>query len=342
MFVGNLTNNSERVVEAYKEQKKTNSSNSVVLASKKIRNGQQRQQDDGVSFREPEFSWSLINSLMNKRDFDKAVSLLKSYLELNPDSAQAWGTLASIYEKQGRRQLALEAWFNFIEYEGDSSRLDPVIDNLKKYFLGAITGKNPKISSDNEWLLEKLQLLTEFRANDGELHWILASLFLEKEDDYQAQYHALMAATDPQVQKRAEKILAQLNGESLPDNLSIPLIRYGNQYLVKVNVEGEPAVLLLDTGASISGVSQSFVDRYPYLVKNTKPISLNTASGVERSYLFTVDQLGIESLSFDNHILAVLPMSPQTEFDGLLGVDILGRFDFVIDQDALLLQLKRR
>jgi hypothetical protein len=35
-------------------------------------------------------------------------------------------------------------------------------------------------------------------------------------------------------------------------------------------------------------------------------------------------------------------MDSAQGFDGLLGVDILGQFDFVIDQDAAVLKLKAR
>jgi hypothetical protein len=35
-------------------------------------------------------------------------------------------------------------------------------------------------------------------------------------------------------------------------------------------------------------------------------------------------------------------MGNEASMDGLLGVDIIGRFDFVIDQDALLLKLRKR
>ena len=48
------------------------------------------------------------------------------------------------------------------------------------------------------------------------------------------------------------------------------------------------------------------------------------------------------NLVFNQHILAQLPMDNSQGFDGLLGVDILGRFDFFIDQDAAVLRLKAR
>jgi hypothetical protein len=35
-------------------------------------------------------------------------------------------------------------------------------------------------------------------------------------------------------------------------------------------------------------------------------------------------------------------MDNADQFDGLLGIDILGRFDFVIDQNKAILRLKKR
>jgi hypothetical protein len=63
---------------------------------------------------------------------------------------------------------------------------------------------------------------------------------------------------------------------------------------------------------------------------------------VQDSILFTVTQIGIGDLFFKQHILAQFPMDSSVEFDGLLGIDILGRFDFVIDQNAASLKLKPR
>jgi predicted aspartyl protease len=100
--------------------------------------------------------------------------------------------------------------------------------------------------------------------------------------------------------------------------------------------------LLLDTGASLSGLSKSYTAKYPAMLKAIKPIRLNTASGTHDSVLFTVTNISIDNLVFNQYILAQLPMDNSQGFDGLLGVDILGRFDFVIDQNAAVLRLKMR
>lgn len=289
----------------------------------------------------PGFSWDRVNQLIANSRFAEAISQLEHYLAENNQSAYAWFLLAQIYEKQDNHDAALNAWFRYLDYEVDALKIDQAIALVRDYLM-RLYGKPSLFAENSSWLIEQLNELLQLNSNDAELHVMLASLYAKLEDNYQAQYHAMMAANDPAVQKRAEDILAELDGSAMPDEMAVPLIRYGNQYLVSVTIEGYAARLLLDTGASLSGVSNTFTARYPFIVKSTKPIRLNTASGTVDSYLFTVDTLRINELAFNQHILALLPMHNMTEFDGLLGVDILGRFDFVIDQDALLLRLRTR
>ena len=287
------------------------------------------------------FSWERANQLIALSRFEEAIRLLQSHLAETPRSARAWLLLAQVYEKIDNHEASLEAWFRYLDYEVDALKFEQAMAYVRQYLMRLYQKPN-LISGNSQWLLNQLNELLEFNTNDAELHVILASLYAKLEDNYQAQYHAMMAVNDPAMQQRAEDILAELNGTSLPDELSIPLVRFGNQYLVNVTIEGYPARLLLDTGASLSGVSNVYTAKYPFLVKSTKPIRLNTASGTVDSVLFTVDTLRIDELAFNHHILALLPMHKMTEFDGLLGVDILGRFDFVIDQTAAVLRLRAR
>lgn len=287
------------------------------------------------------FSWNRIEQLLARGRFEEVIALLQGHLAQTPGSSRAWVLLAQSYEQIDNHEAALEAWFNYLDIEVDALKLEQAIAYVRTYLMRL--HQKPSLVSDNtNWLISHFNELLEFNANDAELHVVLASMYAKLEDNYQAQYHAMMAANDPALQAQAENILAALNGTALPDELSVPLVRFGNQYLVNVTLEGYPARLLLDTGASLSGVSNVYTAKYPSLVKSTKPIRLNTASGTVDSLLFTVDTLRIDDLAFNQHILALLPMHNLTEFDGLLGVDILGRFDFVIDQDASVLRLRAR
>jgi len=287
------------------------------------------------------FSWDHVDQLIASAHYDEAIRLLQTQMGNIKNAAQAWSRLSFIYRKQSLPVAAVDAWFRYLKLEVDDQKINRALKDIKNYLLQLKT--TPALfNEDYSWLMAQFDELLKYNANDGELHLVLATLLLQLNDNYQAQYHALMAVNDPGVQQKAEVILAQLNGNNTPQEMTIPLIRFGNQYLVNANIEGYPARLLLDTGASLSGLSSSYTAKYPALIKAAKPIRLNTASGAHDSFLFTVTTISIEDLVFNQHILTQLPMDNSQGFDGLLGVDILGRFDFVIDQNAAVLRLKVR
>ncbi len=287
------------------------------------------------------FSWPQVNQLIASERYTDAIQLLETRMGNPKDAARAWLLLSAVYKKQGYAIAAVDAWFRYLKLEADPQKCEQALNDIEQYLVQLKA--NPALFNDDySWLIAQFEELLKYRANDGELHLELATLLMGLKDEYQAQYHALMAVNDPLVQKRAEAILAKLNGEDTPAESVIPLVRYGNQYLVNTHIEGYPARLLLDTGASLSGLSTNYTAKYPALLKATKPIRLNTASGARDSVLFTVNQVSIGKVVFNQHILAQLPMDDSIEFDGLLGVDILGRFDFVIDQNTATLKLKPR
>jgi predicted aspartyl protease len=285
------------------------------------------------------FSLDDAAQLLSEQRYGEAIAQLQEYLRNNAGSADAWALLANAAERQGNHELALDAWFRYLNIESDIVKREAALESIKGYLLKLA---NTPAQFEDSWLIAQVDRLLDAGSHEGELHLLQASLYASEEDDYQAQYHALMAANDPALQQRAETILAQLGGEVAPEDLTIPLIKLGNQFLVNVVIEGRSARLLLDTGASLSGVSDSYTRKFPGIVKATRPIRLNTAAGPVDTVLFTVEQLALGDLHFDQHILALLPMHSAVGFDGLLGVDILGRFDFVIDQNVPALRLRPR
>lgn len=285
-----------------------------------------------------------VNQLIANGAYGEAVQLLNQLLAENPKNTEALWLLARVYEQQGQHKESVGIWFRYINTEVDAQKIDNALDYLAKYLIRLID--NPSIFGESyEWLMAQLNDLIKLTPNNGELHLQLAKMNLKKDNNEQAQYHALMAANQPETRARAEGILAKLDGDSPVDDtpeITVPLIRFGSQFLVPVKVEGESVKLLLDTGASLSGLTANFINRHYSLVKSPKPIQLNTASGSVESYLFVVDTFTIENITFNKHMLARLPMDNMDHFDGLLGVDILGRFDFVIDQNKAVLRLRKR
>lgn len=287
------------------------------------------------------FSWDRVNQLIANARYEDAILLLQSQLDNQKNAAQAWYMLASIYKKQELPNAVVDALFRYLKLENNAQKIDRALADIKMY-LQQLRAKPALFNEDYSWLIAQFDALLKYTPNDGELHIIMAKLYIKLGDSYQAQYHALMGVNDPNVQTQAEEVLANLNGEKLTEEVRIPLVMADNKYIINASVEGNPVRFLLDTGASLSGLSSSYIAKYPSLVKNMKPILLNTAGKSHPSYLFTVNNINIANLEFNKHILAQLPLENIESFDGLLGVDILGRFDFVIDQDASVLRVKAR
>lgn len=282
------------------------------------------------------------NQLITNGAYSEAAHLLNRLLELEPKNTEALWLLARVYEQQGQHAQSVAIWFRYINTEIDAQKIEHALTYLAKYVIRLT--ENPSIfGENNEWLMTQINNLIKLTPDNGELHLQLAKMYLNKEDKEQAQYHAIMATNQPETQTRAEAFLAKLDGDALvQDEIEVPLIRFGDQFLVPIMVEGLQTKLLLDTGASISGLTSSFINRHYSLVKSPKPIQLNTASGTVESFLFVVDTLSIDNITFNKQMLARLPMDNGNHFDGLLGVDILGRFDFVIDQNKAVLMLRKR
>ncbi len=284
--------------------------------------------------------------LVANNAFPAAVVILNEILQLNPADSEALLLLARVLEKQGKHEEAVTIWFRYLDSEADAKKTEDALTYLSKYLLRLVN--NPGIfGASREWLMTQLNDLIKLTPDNGELHLQLADMHAKADDQEQAQYHALMAANQDETRTRAEAFLAKLTDNSIAaqaDELEhkISLVRFGTQFLVPVTVEGKSVKLLLDTGASISGLTSSFINRNYSFVKSPKPIQLNTASGTVESFLFVVDSLQIADLTFNKHMLARLPMDNFDHFDGLLGVDILGRFDFVIDQEKAELRLRKR
>ena len=281
--------------------------------------------------------------LIARNDYSQAAQILITLLAAEPANLEATLLLARVYEKQGRHKDAVGLWFRYLNLERDAQKIDAALDYVAQYLVRL--ARSPGLfGEERAWLMAQLNDLIKLTPKSGELHLQLARMHADTKDTEQAQYHGLMAANQAETRQRAEIFLAGLAQPALNtanEELTVELERYGDQFLVSAQVEGWPIKLLLDTGASISGLASEFVFAHYSLVKSPKPIQLNTASGTVNSFLFMVDTLTLAGVQFDKHMLAQLPMRNQ-RFDGLLGVDILGRFEFSIDQEQALLYLRKR
>jgi len=116
--------------------------------------------------------------------------------------------------------------------------------------------------------------------------------------------------------------------------LPIPLKQFGNQYVVEATLSSNPVALLIDTGASVTAVSQQYFDNLNnrYKTKYLGRFSIGTAGGSIMASMYQFQELSINHVTVQNLPIVVLPIQSIANADGLLGMNFLREFDFKIDQ----------
>lgn len=124
---------------------------------------------------------------------------------------------------------------------------------------------------------------------------------------------------------------------SLPALTSIPVQVVGNAMLVRVTVnDAQQALLLVDTGASVTAVRPLVLKRLGVAVPDDAPRRRVTVVGGE---MLTVPMirlaLRVGEATVQNLEVAVTEVSPgDADVDGLLGADFLQRFKVGLDRSA--------
>ena len=139
------------------------------------------------------------------------------------------------------------------------------------------------------------------------------------------------------------------NGNSLndsADDIQVALERIGNQYRVEAIVLNQRASMILDTGASTTAISSRLFARLGKM-RNVTFIGIfnvQTASGNVEAQLIQIPKFTFAGYTFTDVSAIVLPEEALPDADGLLGMNILGEFDFSIlpQEDILLVNLREK
>jgi clan AA aspartic protease (TIGR02281 family) len=101
------------------------------------------------------------------------------------------------------------------------------------------------------------------------------------------------------------------------------------------------ATLLLDTGATVTTISESALKRLGCSISE-KTISIRTAIGYGSVLKAKAAKLRIASFEFADMDVHAHVFPDSCDFDGVLGMDILGGFNFGFNLDENLMELNMR
>jgi hypothetical protein len=120
---------------------------------------------------------------------------------------------------------------------------------------------------------------------------------------------------------------------SNPAEIPLRVSRVFGLMLVTAEINGKPAVLILDTGSNHTIVSSRFVDVATPSLKDT--VNNKKGSGLSGTGVFTRASLKVGPLLWRDHRILAMDMKEMSKsfgenIDGLLGMDFLEQFETVV------------
>ncbi|CAC9546002.1 hypothetical protein [uncultured Gammaproteobacteria bacterium] len=213
------------------------------------------------------------------------------------------------------------------------SSVEALYIDISKQYIQKLGSNQPQKTIDF------LSRATNILPNYLEFHQLLAQLFLTLEKYSQVQYQLSFLANNIKWKAQFDQLQAQLNYAKTfqQGDIEIPLIALPNAWHINVTIDNTPAQLILDTGASITTLSAHLVaDSYPSLGE----VILSTANGTLSAFKVNIDTFSVGTITKQNFPIVVLPREKLPHnVDGLLGLDWLQDFHFIIDKKNALLRL---
>lgn len=190
-------------------------------------------------------------------------------------------------------------------------------------------------AGEHDLLIASFRQLVSFQPEYTPYYLSLAHWLIVSEEWDEAELSLVSARHDLKYGEEVqllENTIAELRDRS--SQYIVPLQTVGEHYLLELLVNDEHSLsLMIDTGASMTVVKTEFVQEYlPSLLDEADELLLKTANGSVKGSKVQVGQVSLGGLSMVGVTLGVLPLSDFT-YDGLLGMDILKRFEFKIDQE---------
>jgi clan AA aspartic protease (TIGR02281 family) len=253
-------------------------------------------------------------------------------LELKIQSMVATGDFVGALDRL--LQLELEA-----NSASQVSRLNILLDKIVSQHVKELVERHRQAEIDALY-----QMLTLRMPERAEYYILLAEHRIELGASQAALPVLAQIENHDQLGERARQLIESITQPEIsPPLASAPLTPARGQFIVKATLDGDSEVLLLiDTGASMTILDPQVLRRLGYSLQG-RSANFSTANGVARAPIVEIDSLDIDGVGMSPVSVGALSIKgTHGRIDGLLGMDFLGQFEFVLDQDEKLLKLLSR
>jgi clan AA aspartic protease (TIGR02281 family) len=281
-------------------------------------------------------------SLLESGQPVNAYALLSLYLKYEYRDISALLLMAEIHQDADNEMEAIEILFQARSYAYTPpliEQADSAIRSAVKHYSAQLLGRKDYIAQLN--LYERL---TELEP-EYTLHFIrLAETYLALGNAVDARQALALTEHDSSVSELANDINRRIETDMAADKqyaAEVSLRALGNQFLVDaVLINAQNAVLLLDTGASLSIISPELLRMLGLPYQSTgRTAWFSTAGGRIKAPVITLASLALDGVVVENIEVGVIGEFDNNSFDGLLGMNFLRHFEFFIDQNERKLQL---
>jgi len=300
-----------------------------------------------------------LEALLEKRQFDRLALELSNALKQTPFDERLLLLEADMIRLTKPLSIALVHLYDLAELPLSVDALEEIGKKIATLYQQA----QEQLSRDQQWeLLAKLNEPLFQRVPDSRQYALnLARAYAHQRkqtlmedalaplpfDDAQAQAIRAIAykETDANDDTFGDTEFNDMQGDTTDTRTTrVALMRVGDQYRLDAKALNQKAVMILDTGASTTAISSRLYARLGRTRRLTfiGNFNVRTASGTIEAPLVKIPRFYFAGYEFTDVSAIVLPEEALPDTDGLLGMNVLGEFDFSILPLSNELRLKKR
>ena len=261
----------------------------------------------------------------------RAIDLLEQWLLEFPDDIDAGIMLVEFWvsdEKyvEAARRLALLK--SYLVDPAGLERVGRMVQSVARPAIIKLTLTDDRVAQES-----LLKILVEMEPERATWHYSLAKVQYDLLK-YDAAINTLSYILfDPDYGDRAARMHDEISKKlDLAEFHPISLVASGSHFLVNARINGSREIrLLLDTGASITSINRDVLTRLGIDTRSGRNISLHTAGGTVNARTAVITSFDIGGYSVRDIEVAALEFD-EGPADGLLGMNFLDHFRYIIDQ----------
>ena len=303
----------------------------------------QLQEESDLNGQQLLLDWqSQTSNWISGGQIELAQQFLASFLHQQPYNTQMLELEAFRLTYIQEYQDAIRVYYNIIDNSYDPETQARMLEKIHR----VVEKYLAQMRKEHHWqqIVDLMESLIYHEPDHLPYQFILATALAELERFDQARQHLWVLEEFDVYSAKARLLLSKIDNKET-GNEAIHLTRKGEHYLVTGDLAGGNRVnLMIDTGASISVLSQRHFDRIKQSAAPTRirGLRINTAGGQVRAIAYRFASLDIGGYVVKDIAFAVLDLDDLDGADGLLGMNYLRKFTFQIDQDNSQLLLAHR